>query len=139
MTTLLFALVQCTWGILQTLVGLVLFLGNLAISPKNRRYLFHGAVVTEWNYGGSVSLGLFIFVSKEGVCSDKRLIAHEYGHCVQSMILGVLYLPIIGLPSVIWAGMFRKFRYRKGIMYDAFYPERWATFIGNKLIKNWRL
>ncbi|MGN0683871.1 MAG: hypothetical protein ACI4JY_09365 [Oscillospiraceae bacterium] len=134
MKNLLFWLCQATWGIFQTLAGAVLFLGNLAVSPKSQRYLFHGAVVTEWGYGGSVSLGMFVFVSKRGVRASGELLAHEYGHCIQSLILGVLYLPVIGLPSVIWAGLFRKYRRKTGVKYDSFYPERWATFLGNKYI-----
>ncbi|MGN1111313.1 MAG: hypothetical protein ACI4QY_06635 [Oscillospiraceae bacterium] len=134
MKNVLFWLCQATWGIFQTLVGAVLFLGNLAVSPKSRRYLFHGAVVTEWGYGGSVSLGMFVFVSGRGLNSSVELLAHEYGHCIQSLILGALYLPVIGLPSVIWAGLFRKYRRKTGAEYDSFYPERWATFLGNKFI-----
>lgn len=136
MTTALFWLCQCTWGVLQTLAGFALFLANLVISPKSRRFLFHGAVVTEWEYGGSVSLGLFVFVSRRSAIPRGELLAHEYGHCIQSLILGVLYLPIIGLPSIIWAGLFRNYRHRKGVLYDSFYPERWANSLGHRFQNN---
>lgn len=134
--TALFWLCQVTWGIFQTFLGTVLFLINLAVSPKSRRYFFHGAVITEWGYGGSVSLGAFVFVSRHSNMPKTELLAHEYGHCIQSLILGALYLPVIGLPSLIWAGLFRKFRIRKGILYDTFYTERWANFLGQKFNKD---
>ncbi len=130
--TALFWLWQATWGIFQTLLGAALFLGNLAVSHKAKRYFFHGAAVTEWGCGGSVSLGAFVFVSRRGNMPKTELLSHEYGHCIQSLILGALYLPVIGLPSLIWAGFFRKFRIRKGILYDTFYTERWANFLGKK-------
>ncbi len=132
----LFWLCQWTWGILQTLAGAVLFLINLAVSPKSRRYLFRGAVVTEWEYGGSVSLGMFVFAARRSALPRGELISHEYGHCIQSLMLGVLYLPLIGIPSIIWAGSFRKYRIRKGILYDSFYTEKWANFLGRKYMDN---
>lgn len=137
MKIVLFWLCQATWGILQTLLGAVLFLVNFAVSPKSRRYFFHGAAVTEWGYGGSVSLGAFVFVSRRSRIPHKELLSHEYGHCIQSLILGVLYLPVIGIPSIVWAGFFRKFRIRKGILYDTFYTERWANSLGD-ILKNKR-
>lgn len=124
----LFWLCQWTWGLLQTAAGAALYLYRLAVSPRARRSLFHGAVVTEWEYGGSVSLGMFIFVSG----GSAELISHEYGHCVQSLILGVLYFPIIGIPSIIWAGFFRKFRKKRKIPYESFYTEKWAELLGRK-------
>ncbi len=128
----LFWLCQWTWGIIQTLAGAALFRGHLAVSRKAKRYLFHGAAVTEWEYGGSVSLGMFVFVSRRSAIPRGELLSHEYGHCIQSLMLGALYLPVIGLPSIIWAGFFREFRIRKGILYDSFYTEKWADLLGKK-------
>lgn len=133
--TALFWLWQATWGILQTAAGAALFLVNLAALPKSRRYFFHGAAVTEWEYDGSVSLGAFVFVPRSDAIPKTELLAHEYGHCVQSLILGALYLPVIGLPSLIWAAFFHNFRIRKGILYDTFYTERWADSLGRKYNK----
>lgn len=136
MKNCLFLIVQCVWGALQTFVGFLLFLAvKLAWLSQKRSpkiYRWNGAVVTEWNYGGSVSLGLFIFVSQRGVQSNPRLLPHEYGHFIQSMILGVLYLPVIGLPSIIWAGLFGNYRKRHNKAYDWFYTERWANWLAPK-------
>lgn len=94
---------QCTWGILQTLLGLVLFLKHY----QDKHYYYHGAVVTVWKSKTSVSLGMFVFVTAEPFFAKKfegeisveelsgRLLVHEYGHTIQSLILGPLYLVII--------------------------------------------
>ena len=39
--TALFMLAQCTWGIIQTLVGLIVFLINV----NKKHYLYHGAEI----------------------------------------------------------------------------------------------
>lgn len=124
-------LLQWTWGIFQNLVGLVIFLVNI----DRKHYWYHGAVVTEWRFkSGSMGMGMFIFLSKNATEHTK---IHEYGHTVQSVILGPLFLPVIGLPSLLWCGlpMMKCYRKRTGVSYYKFYPERWANYIGYKLIK----
>ncbi len=120
-------LVQCTWGLLQTLAGFFVFLSQMG----RKRFVYRAAVVTVWKYRSSVSLGAFVFVSD----NEKILIAHEYGHCIQSLILGPLYLFAVGLPSVIWAGAFGRLRRERGISYYGFYTERWADLLAEKITK----
>ncbi len=136
-------LIQYTWGILQTLCGTVLFMLNI----NRKHYWYRNAVVTEWQRRGSVSLGLFLFVEVSRRTAAKsfrdvgeerttrHLIMHEYGHSVQSMILGPLYLPIIGIPSLIWCNVpyFDRKRQREKISYYSFYPEKWANSISNRI------
>lgn len=143
MKTILFFLIQLTWGIIQSLIGFVLFLVNI----RKMHYLYHGAVVTEWNSYSSVSLGLFVFVTGRRV-RDRRsggvppeelkraLLVHEYGHTIQSLILGPFYLPLIGLPSLIWATLpgYRA-RRRGGLPYSSFWTERSANRFGEKVTK----
>lgn len=54
---------------------------------------------------------------------SQKLLAHEYGHTIQSLLLGPLYLLVIGIPSVIW---FHIHTPSKGSYYS-FYPERMAN------------
>lgn len=61
MKNFLYLVVQCTWGILQSLLGLI----NFFLHIRDRHYFYHGAVITEWNDKSSVSLGMFVFVTKE--------------------------------------------------------------------------
>lgn len=130
--TILYILWQIVWGGLQSLAGAVLFLGNI----RGKHYLYHGAVVTEWNYGGSVSLGMFIFLSsRPEEKSRRKVLTHEYGHTIQSLILGPFYLFVIGLPSVVWAGLppLARLRARRNISYYRLYTERWANCLGRKV------
>ncbi|MBR6563785.1 MAG: hypothetical protein IKK70_07595 [Clostridia bacterium] len=130
----LYWIFQLTWGILQTLLGFFMLLLNI----KCRHSLYNGCVVTEWKKTSGLSLGLFVFVPKHsyecinGITSlskrSERVLAHEYGHTIQSLILGPLYLFVIGIPSLTWATLpyFRRSRREKGISYYSFYPEKWA-------------
>lgn len=49
---------------------------------------------------GGISLGKYIIVSQ---WATQKTIMHEYGHCLQSKILGPLYLLVVGLPSILHA------------------------------------
>ena len=60
----------------------------------------------------------------------KKLLVHEYGHTIQSLILGPLYLIVIGIPSTLWGFLFAKKRYEKQIPYCAFFTESWANKCG---------
>ena len=137
MIRILYWLLQWTWGFVQNVVGLAVFLVNL----KRRHYFYHGAVVTVWRYSrANAALGMFIFVN-EPLDGDSRLLQyestriHEYGHTVQSIILGPLYLIVIGLPSMLWCMLpvCRNYRQRNGKSYYVFYPERWANYLGEKI------
>jgi hypothetical protein len=93
-----------------------------------------------WGHGGGMSLSNHIFLPKKHF--DKTLaevmnskwhrdyMAHEYGHTVQSRRLGPLYLLVIGLPSIIWAGCFESYRKKHNISYYSFYTERFADKLG---------
>jgi len=92
---------QCTFGLIQSLIGFVMF-----IKHKDCKHeIYHGAIVTYHNGDwGGISLGMFTFVNgrrRESWVKDARI--HEYGHTIQSLFLGPLYLVIVGLPSLIWA------------------------------------
>ncbi|MBQ3108013.1 MAG: hypothetical protein IJC67_00230 [Clostridia bacterium] len=142
MKTVCYRIAQCTWGILQTLLGLVLFL----LHRGAKHYTYHGAIITEWSSRASISLGLFVFVTKEPFFAGKlsaypkqelaaRLLVHEYGHTVQSLILGPLYLLVMGIPSSLWANLpaLARRRREQGISYFAFFTERWANTLGERV------
>ena len=67
-------------------------------------------------------MGGYIFVNAR---ASDLMLRHEAGHRRQSVILGPLYLLVVGLPSFLWAssktaGLFR------GRDYYSFYTEKWA-------------
>ena len=106
----IYILIQCTWGLPQTFLGFIVLLFNI----KNKHYFYHGAIITERNIPSSVSLGMFVFTTtnpmkdkrtKNKISDEelsKRLLVHEYGYTIQSLIFGPLYLIVMGIPSTLW-------------------------------------
>lgn len=132
----MYYILQWTWGIIQNVVGLCVFRANI----RRRHFRYNGAVVTvRRSRYGSMGLGMFIFISESAMNGERRefTLTHEYGHTVQSIILGPLFLLIIGLPSLLWAGLpvFRKYRERRSLSYYWLYTERWANFLGERFVK----
>lgn len=142
MKIFLYRFTQCTWGVLQTLLGFLVFLFHI----KERHFSYHGAVVTKWKGKSSVSLGMFVFVTNEPYFYEKlkdeytkeelsgRLLVHEYGHTIQSLILGPLYLIVIGIPSTLWGFLPSCYNKRKNenVSYFSFFTEKWANILGEK-------
>ncbi len=137
----LYRLLQWTWGLPQTLAGFIVYLMHRGCP----RYTFQGAVMTEWKSKSSLSLGMFLFVSDDPFCYypqmrasfseeafSKRLMIHEYGHTIQSLIFGPLYLLAVGAPSIAWSFLpvFVKKREVEHVSYFSAYPERWANHLG---------
>jgi hypothetical protein len=120
-------LIQFTWGLVNNLLGLALLIAN----GKLKREFFHGACLSYHNGAwGGVSMGIFIFVNGTRDAEWIRGVrVHEYGHTIQSLLLGPLYLLIIGIPSFVWCNSKKCIAYRteKGVPYGAFYPEKWAN------------
>ena len=119
-----------TWEILQNLVDKFVML----ISKAKALTAYKDAKVYTWVFKGGMSLGEHIFVDLKTYDANKKshsdYIKHEYGHTLQSKILGPLYLFVIGLPSFIWAGCFEKYRKKNKISYYDFYTEKWADKLG---------
>lgn len=140
----LYRFVQWTWGLPQTLVGSVYYLLNI----KQPHYEYHGSKVTIWKSKSSLSLGMFTFISDDPFCYyesyqrdysetefSKMLLVHEYGHTIQSLIFGPLYLLLVGVPSILWSFLpvFVRKRERERLSYFSVYPERWANKLGEKV------
>lgn len=90
---------------------------------------------------------MFVFITKEPFFYDKlkneytmeelsqRLLVHEYGHTIQSLILGPLYLIVMGIPSTLWGFLpsLNNKRKNQGISYFSFFTEKWANYLGEKV------
>ena len=136
MKRFLYTLCQWTWGLPQNLAGGVLWLWfRLRGCPCFRYQGAHGVVWTLRS--GSMSLGSFLFLHPSWTPADKALLAHEYGHTIQSLFFGPLYLLTVGLPSILWAGLpvFQRRRRAGKVSYYAVYPENQATSLGNRFAK----
>jgi len=141
---ILYMLIQCTWGMPQTLLGFIVF----CINKKNKHYFYHGAIVTERNVPSSVSLGMFVFTTTNPMKDkrienkilneelSKRLLVHEYGHTIQSLIFGPLYLIIMRIPSTLWRFLpYFQTKRNKGISYFSFFTEKFTNYLGEKVTK----
>jgi len=128
-----YAIVQCTWGFFQTLLGFVIFLVNIRC-PHD---MYLGCIDTRWKSRGGMSLGLFIFTPVENSPNAQPIRVHEYGHTIQSLILGPLYLIVVGIISYTWANLpyFKRMRKTKRLPYTACFVESWASGLGEKVTK----
>ena len=118
-------LILYLWQLPQNLVGLLLvsiYAPEVSFPWRDVR-LFYSKRMR-----GGISLGRYIIVSDyfQEIGKQEK---HEYGHCRQSMMLGPLYLPVVGLPSLLWAAFYRpKATDPNG--YFRFYTEKWADRLG---------
>ena len=124
-----YTFLQWTWGFPQTLRGSAVYL----VHRKNRHFNYKGACVTEWDKNAGLSLGKFVFIPKK----ETVLIDHEYGHTLQSLILGPVYLLLVGVPSVIWHRhpRFREKRKKTGKSYYSPVFEKTANRLGRTDLK----
>ena len=125
----LFTAVQWTWGAPQTLIGALIYAAN----RDKEHFDFNGAAATVWDREEGLSLGKFIFVPN----SETVLTEHEYGHCIQSMILGPAYLLLVGVPSLMWSRVpyFINKRKKTGRSYYSPVFEKSANALSASVIK----
>lgn len=120
-------LLHWTWCLPQTILGLFVFMfAKIQASPTR---LYKGAYVTYWKYKNGLSLGPFIFVPYNG---NEAIIKHEYGHYVDGLCLGPLFLLVIGIPSICWLVFGEKYRRKNGVSYYDFYTESRADKLGEE-------
>lgn len=118
-------LLNYTWGIVQNIIGATAY--AICRLQGKTTFNYNGAhCVCIQNKYGSVSLGNFIF----GNVQDETTLKHEYGHTIQSAILGPAYLLVVGLPSFLWATFGDEYRKKNNKSYYEFYTESWADKLG---------
>ena len=63
-----------------------------------------------------------------------KMLLHEYGHTIDSQLWGWLYLPIVGIPSLLsqWLELLAPKWHR----HEKLYAERWANRHASKLFEN---
>ena len=122
------------WQLPQNLLGLILI---MFYHPKHKHIMDDGI---EIHYSstmlGGISLGKYTIVNTNHYRKDikdslkRDTVRHEaIGHTKQSRIFGPLYLIIIGLPSITWAGMYGTIVKRTTNGYYRFWTEAWADKI----------
>ena len=103
-----------TWELPQTLVGWLYSLSRSLAGQVNRVDVLGGitfATQTDCAFGRGVSLGTFVDLWTWRTMQERgdsfvvgdQLCMHEFGHTADSQRFGWLYLPVIGLPSLLSA------------------------------------
>lgn len=141
-------LLWCTWGILDGLYGLIIFLFTFAFAGKIKYQDNIITVKIGKTYkasGWAFEAGAFVFSNTDAIFDTKNsFFKHEWGHCIpQTWLCGPLHIFLCGIPSVI------RFQYREYLVrsgkkkrselkpYDAAWFEgtatKWGTYWNNKL------
>lgn len=107
------------WQLPQNLIGLSL---RLFYKPRLIRVYGDCLVYICPTFPGGISLGRYVYLGGD----NKVDILHELGHCKCSKKLGLFYLLIVGLPSIVHAWLHSYFPGCKGKSYYHFYTELWA-------------
>jgi hypothetical protein len=135
------------WQLPQVFLGELIFLFQklFAFSEISRHELSSGnhtflsSYATVYNIkqrnvimGFSLGRRIFLYCNKDWFDGYSRntlkrdeILRHEFGHCVQSLYLGWLYLIVIAIPSLLVTGV-------SSNMAELLYTERWA----DKISKN---
>jgi len=131
----IFYSVRFIWELPQNLFGMIIYLLQrnkiLSVKKIDGRFYFE-------NKSFGISLGSFIFWMP--LLSDNNsdcpvVMKHEFGHSLQSLYFGPLYLIFIGIPSiarVIYSRVFYSIKKQEWDNYYNGYPEKWADILGEK-------
>ena len=128
--TILHNIIWWLWSQPQTLIGYIAQMLIIAFDKctlmnyNGARLVFTGS---KW---GAISLGKYIFLCQE-MFTKKEYETHEYGHSIQSLYLGPLYLLVIGIPSILRA-FYVTINPKSATTYHNFYTEAWADALGKK-------
>lgn len=142
---ILLIIVNMTWCLPQNLLGFLIYLfalmtGNI-ISKHDYEFIKHDGTTRSISYftwkhpTGCMSLGEFRFLCKMSINDVDYYLRHEYGHTLQSYILGPFYLIVIALPSILWCSWLSNWKCFVDKDYDWFYTEQWASNIGTRYLK----
>ena len=121
------------WQLPQNLLGLILikfYKPEMMIKQTNGCEIYFSS---KFPNASGISLGkysiisMFYYFGISKKTMDQFTVKHEsLGHAKQSMLLGPLYLLVIGLPSIIWAWLYGPVIKRTKNGYYRFYTEKWA-------------
>ena len=118
------------WQLPQNLVGVVMLLyfrnEKKILEYSNIRYY------VAQKMSGAITLGNYIILSPY-YHNDVETFVHEFGHTLQSKILGPLYLIVVGTNSLLhaWLHDCRS----DGKSYYHFWTEKWANKLALKYLE----
>lgn len=127
--SIIFLIWELPQNILGALWSVILYLFGFTYSKDNGEDVEIYSTLQH----GALSLGLFRFYAIHYDNSTANYVElcrkHEHGHQIQSRYLGPLYLIVIGIPSIVWAGLHRT-KWLREKDYFWFYTEKWADKLG---------
>jgi hypothetical protein len=150
--SIMFWIVSCTWGIIMTTIGalataglnLIKFAGSVAgYDLKIKTHRNGCSFITEvgGNWGG-VELGAFALCgnySEKNPGWFRHTRYHEFGHAIQHLYLGPLFIFIVAIPSVTRYWYYRIMSVKgakfSADWYDSIWFEGDATRTGTKFVK----
>lgn len=119
------------WQLPQNVIGLLfvyMFWKGIVYHPDIPDKYFY-----IWNSKfGSLTLGEYVLLGKMHLEDDTY--KHEYGHTIQSRILGPFWLLVVGFPSLIWGAIHPYIKRKYSVKYSWFYTERWANSLAGSTI-----
>ena len=133
-------IVSYLWQLPQHILGLLLI---YLLGARRRLKLFDdGLAVTYWQFDrigwfsrrlSGVSLGMYILLHENDY---EQTVRHEYGHSLQSLRWGPLYLFAVGIPSAVFNNLWDRLAHkswttaRRYKWYYSRYPEKQADESG---------
>ena len=94
------------------------------------RHRFKDSEIYYIRHDDSHCCGRYIFINLD--MDGTRILRHEYGHRIQSKILGILFYPMVFIPSYLHYLYWRRFRDDDWTEYYDFYCEKWANSLTAK-------
>jgi len=125
--------VRLTWNLPNEIAGLLIGYAFVELGGVTEMWEDVQLVKTSILGDSAFTLGSKVVGGNEAL-SKEWLKKHEQGHYYQSLLLGPLYIPIIGIPSTIHYYNFMS-KYERGEIKDRkdyykFYTESWANKLG---------
>ncbi len=124
------------WEIFQNILGFCFFISFYLRKKIKVSYFENERYFIELNSVGAISLGSFVFYTEK----DNSYVPvglenknHEYGHSIQSKILGPFYLLTVGLLSesrLVYAFFYKRIKGKRWPHYYDGFPENWADKLG---------
>ena len=123
------------WQLPQHIAGLIVWgILKAAGRVETVNWLYSEEFITIWVKPDiGVCLGKYIFLY---VGEGSESLKHEYGHSRQSLYLGPLYLPVVGIASAVFNNLWDRLFHKKWDgkrrikWYYSRYPEDWADRLG---------
>lgn len=134
MKKLIFWLLQLTWGILDNLLGLMIYLAlRLFQKPKRFHQMLYFEMGQNW---GGFNCGFVGVVNKN---PSEYILRHEHGHFVQNAFFGPfeMLIQIASLNRFWYRKYLIKFKGKKNSDlpdYDSIWFESQATYFGYKYL-----